>query len=118
MINDVKSIRTIGKIFIASKNSNFLSLKFKFNLIFLTNNQESIKKGINIATCFNKKIIGNLIWSIKLDCSKPVLANPYVIVMNSLLFNQIKCGTKTTKKTSMVIRYLKLNFLYFLKNIK
>ena len=27
--------------------------------------------------------------------------------MNSLLFNQIKCGTKTTKKTSIVIRYLK-----------
>ena len=61
VINDVKNIKTIGKILIANKNSNFLSLKFKFNLIFLTNNQISIKKGIKIPTCFNKKINGNLI---------------------------------------------------------
>ena len=108
----------MGKILIATKNSNFLSLKFKLNLIFFTNNLHNINKGIKIPICFNKKIAGNLIWSIKLDCSNPVLANPYVIVMNSLLFNQIKCGTKTTKKTSMVIRYLKSNFLYFFKKIK
>ena len=61
VINDVKNIKTIGKILMAIKKSNFLSLKFKFNLIFLTNNQDSIKKGINIPTCFNKKITGNLI---------------------------------------------------------
>ena len=41
-----KNIKTIGKILIANKNSNFLSLKFKLNLIFLTNNQDNIKKGI------------------------------------------------------------------------
>ena len=114
----VKKIKIIGKILIANKNINFLSLNFKFILIFLTNSQDNIKKGIKIPNCFKKKITGNLIWSIKLDCSNPVLANPYVIVINSLLFNQIKCGTKTTKKTSSVIRNLKSNFLSFLKNIK
>ena len=61
VINDVKSIKIIGKILMAIKKSNFLSLKFKFNLIFLTNNQVNIKKGINIPICFNKKIAGNLI---------------------------------------------------------
>ena len=52
VINDVKNIKTIGKILIANKNSNFLSLKLKFNLIFFTNNQIKIKKGINIPYLF------------------------------------------------------------------
>ena len=84
---------------INNKNNNFLSLKFKSNLIFLINNMHNIKNGINIPICFSKKINGNLTWSTKLDCSNPVLANPYVIVIKSLLYNHIKCGTKTTKKT-------------------
>ena len=51
VINEVKNIKKIGKILIANKNINFLSLNLKFNLIFLTNNQDNIKKGINIPTC-------------------------------------------------------------------
>ena len=61
VINEDKKIKIIGKIFIDNKNSNFLSLKFNFNLIFFTNNQHNIKNGIIIPSCFNKKIIGNLI---------------------------------------------------------
>ena len=52
-------MRTIGKIFIANKKSNFLSLNLILNLIFLTNNQDKNKNGIRIPICFNKKIIGN-----------------------------------------------------------
>ena len=58
---EVKNISMIGKILIANKKSNFLSLRLNLKLIFLTSNQISIKKGIKIPTCFNKKIIGNLI---------------------------------------------------------
>ena len=61
VINDVKSIKIIGKILMTNKKSNFLSLRLILNLIFLTNNQDNIKKGIKIPTCFNKKITGNLI---------------------------------------------------------
>ena len=60
VINDVKNTKRIGKMLIANKNSNFLSLNFKFNLIFLTNNLHNIKNGIIIPSCFNKKINGNL----------------------------------------------------------
>ena len=66
----------IGKMLIANKKSNFLSLKLNLNLIFFANNQTKIKNGINIPICFIKKISGYLIWSIKLDCSNPVLASP------------------------------------------
>ena len=66
----------IGKIFIANKKRNFLSLKLNLNLTFFANNQTKTKNGINNPTCFIKKISGNLIWSIKLDCSNPVLASP------------------------------------------
>jgi hypothetical protein len=51
----------IGKILIANKKSNFLSLKLNLNFIFLTNNQTRIKNGINNPTCFKRKISGNLI---------------------------------------------------------
>ena len=51
----------IGKILIANKKSNFLSLKLNLNLIFLINNQTKIKNGINNPICFIKKISGNLI---------------------------------------------------------
>ena len=61
IINDVKNIKTIGKILIANKNSNFFSLNFKLILIFLTHNQDNIKNGISIPTCLNKKVVGNLI---------------------------------------------------------
>tara|TARA_Y100000591_G_C21392477_1_gene478825 strand:+ start:382 stop:588 length:207 start_codon:yes stop_codon:yes gene_type:complete len=60
IIKDVKIIKIIGKILIENKKSKFLSLKFNLNLIFLTINQDNIKKGISIPNCFNKKIIGNL----------------------------------------------------------
>ena len=63
-------------IFIDNKNNKFLSLKFNLNLIFLINNKVKIINGINIPICFPKNINGNLIWSIKLDCSKPVRASP------------------------------------------
>ena len=66
----------MGKIFIVNKKRSFLSLKSNLNLIFLTNNHTKIKNGINRLICFNKKINGNLTWSIKLDCSNPVLASP------------------------------------------
>ena len=51
----------IGKILIANKKSNFLSLKSNLNLIFLTRSQTKIKNGISIPICFIKKISGNLI---------------------------------------------------------
>ena len=51
-------------------------------------------------------------------CSKPVLANAYLIVINSLLLSHIKWGIKTIKNTSAVIKYLKSNFFSFLINIK
>ena len=108
----------IGKIFIANKKRSFLSLKLNLNLIFFINSQTKIKNGINNPICFIKKISGNFMWSIKLDCSNPVLASPYVIVINSLLLSQIKWGTKIIKNISKVIRYLKSNFLSFLINIK
>ena len=41
-----------------------------------------------------------------LECSKPVLAKPYVIVIKSLLNNQIICGIKRTTKIPNEIRYL------------
>ena len=66
----------IGKILIANKKSNFLSLKLNLNLIFFINSQTKIKNGINNPICFIKKISGNFKWSIKLDCSNPVLASP------------------------------------------
>ena len=69
----------------AIKKSKFLSLKLILKLIFFTNNQIKIKKGIKIPICFARKITGYLMWSNKIDCSEPVLANPYVIVIKSLL---------------------------------
>ena len=63
-------------MFITSKKNNFLSLKLKLSLIFFTNNQNKNKNGISNPTCFIKKINGNFIWSIKLDCSNPVLESP------------------------------------------
>ncbi len=58
VINDVKSIKIIGKILMAIKKINFLSLKLKLNLIFLTKSQDKIKNGTNITICFIKQIIG------------------------------------------------------------
>ena len=66
----------IGKILMANKKSNFLSLKLNLTFIFLTSSQTRIKNGMSNPTCFKRKISGNLIWSIKLDCSNPVLASP------------------------------------------
>ena len=43
---------------------------------FFTNNQIKIKNGIIIPNCLSKKVNGNTICSIKVDCSKPVLARP------------------------------------------
>ena len=63
-------------MFIANKKRSFLSLKLNLNLIFLTNKHTKIKIGINRPICFIKKVRGNLIWSIKLDWSNPVLASP------------------------------------------
>ena len=60
VINDVKNIKTIGKILMAIKKSKFLSLKLILKLIFFTNNQIKIKNGINIPICFSKKINGYL----------------------------------------------------------
>ena len=114
----IQNIKKIGKILIANKKSNFLSLKLILNLIFFINSQTKIKNGINNPICFIKNISGNLMWSIKLDCSNPVLSSPYVIVMNSLLLSHIKWGTRIIKNISKVIIYLKSNFLSFLINIK
>ena len=47
-------------MFIVNKNIKFFSLKLNLNFVFLTNNQDNIKKGIRIPTCFNRNIIGNL----------------------------------------------------------
>ena len=102
---------------IANKKSNFLSLKLSLNLIFFTNSQTKIKNGISNPICLIKKMNGNFMWSIKLDSSNPVLASPYVKVMNSLLLSQIKWGTRIIKNISKDIRYLKSNFLSFLINI-
>ena len=51
----------IGKMLIANKKSNFLSLRSNLNLIFLIKSQTKIKNGISNPTCFIKKISGNLI---------------------------------------------------------
>ncbi len=45
----------IGKMLIANKKSNFLSLKFNLNLIFFTNSQTKIKNGINNKNLFQEK---------------------------------------------------------------
>ncbi len=108
----------MGRILINNKKSSFLSLKLNLNFIFFTNNQTKTKNGISNPICFVKKINGNLIWSNTLDCSNPVLASPYVIVINSLLLSHIKWGTKIIKNTSNVIKYLKSNFLSFFIKIK
>ena len=50
----------MGKMLIANKKSNFLSLKDILNFIFFTNNQTKIKNGISNPICFIKKINGNL----------------------------------------------------------
>ena len=47
----------IGKIFIANKKSNFLSLKLNLNLIFLTNNQTKIKMELIIQFVLIKKLM-------------------------------------------------------------
>ena len=52
---DVKNINMIGRILIANKKSNFLSLRLNLNLIFLTSSQTKIKKGMSIPICFIKK---------------------------------------------------------------
>ena len=57
-------------------------------------------------------------WSKIPEPSNPVRFNPYVMVIKSLSKSQIKWGTNKTKKTSIVIKYLKSNFLVFLKKIK
>ena len=51
----------IGKILMANKKSNFLSLKLNLTFIFLTSSQTRIKNGMSNPTCFKRKISGNLI---------------------------------------------------------
>ena len=51
----------MGKIFIATKKSNFLSFRSNLNLIFFTNNQIKKKKGIKIPICFTRKVNGKII---------------------------------------------------------
>ena len=63
-------------------------------------------------------INGYLRWFIICPSSKPALEKPYLIVIKSLLNNQIRCGIKITKNTSKETKYLKSNFLDFLKKIK
>ena len=112
------NIIAIGKIFINKRKINFLSLRLNLNLIFFANNKIKNTKGINIPNCLIAKIIGNFIWSIIFDCSKLVLWRPYLIVINSFWFSQIKCGTKIIKKISNIIKYLKSNFLIFRTKIR
>jgi hypothetical protein len=58
---EVKNINRIGKMLIANKNTNLLSLRSNLNLIFFIKSQTKIKNGISNPTCFIKKISGNLI---------------------------------------------------------
>ena len=44
--------------------------------LLVENINSQIKNGINIPICFSKKISGYLMWSNKIDFSRPVLANP------------------------------------------
>ena len=113
-------------------------MKVKDHQIYLTTNENQIKSkqikrkakkikehnkytkrknGINIPICFIKKINGYVKWSIIPDPSRPVLFKPYKIVMKSFLKSHIRCGTNKTKNTSKEIKYLKSNFLVFLKKI-
>ena len=88
-----------------------MSLVFKLILIFFMSKNIKIKKVIKIPICLIKKITGNFKWSIMFGFSTPVLSNPYVKVINSLLNSQIMCGISKTRKTSIEIKYLKSNFL-------
>ena len=83
-----------------------------------TSAYRAIKNGIKIPICFNVNINGYLRWFIICPSSKPALAKPYLIVIKSLLNNQIICGIKITKNTSKETKYLKSNFLDFLMKIK
>jgi len=82
--------KSMGKILMHNKKSNFLSLKLILNLIFFTSNQIKNKNGINIPNCLNRKIIGYFKWLKISESSKPVLFKPYKIVMKSLLKSQIR----------------------------
>ena len=117
VINDVRNIKIIGIKLINIRNINFLSFIFSLNFIFLVSNQIKKKKGTSIPICFDKNNNGLRMWSKIPEPSNPVRFNPYVIVIKSLLKSQIKWGTNKTKKTSIVIKYLKSNFLVFLKKI-
>ena len=97
-----------------NKKRNFLSLKLNFISIFFINNHIKRKNGISIPICFNKKVIGYFTWFRISDPSSPDLFKPYKTVIKSLSNNQIKCGTKRTKKISIIIKYLKSKFFNFL----
>ena len=116
--NHVIKIKKIGKIFMEYKKINFLSLKFILNLNFFIKTNINKKNGMSMPICFIKKIIGYFKWSIKLDPSIPALFRPYEIVTNSLLLSHIMWGTKSTIKTSKVIKYWKSNFFVFFIKIK
>ena len=118
VISAVIKTRTIGTKLIKIKNKSFSSFKFNFLGIFFISSHTKIKNGIKIPICFNVNINGYLRWLIICPSSKPARAKPYLIVIKSLLNNQIICGIKITKNTSKETKYLKSNFLDFLKNIK
>ena len=110
----VIKIKKKGKILIDNKKRNLLSLKLNFISIFFINKNNKKKNGMSIPNCFNKKVIGYFKWLKISVSSSPDLCKPYVTVIKLLSNNQSRCGTKRTKKISIIIKYLKSKFLNFL----